>query len=98
MGLGTSILLVAIGAIMKFALNLESGTVEIDTVGTILMIVGAVGAVLSMAFWSSWGGAGMGSRSRRTTAVYDDGAAPQPVAPDGGARRVVREEVRDDRL
>ncbi len=97
MGLGTSILLVAIGAIMKFALNVESSTVEIDTVGTILMVVGAVGAVLSMAFWSSWGGAGMSRNSRRTT-VYDEPAAPVGYEPAPSGRRVVQEDVRDDRL
>lgn len=97
MGLGTSILLVAIGAIMKFALHVESSTVEIDTVGMILMVVGGVGALLSMAFWSSWGGAGMG-RTRRTT-VYDEPAAT-PVGYEAApsARRVVQEDVRDDRL
>ena len=96
MGLGTSILLIAIGAIMKFALHVESSTVDIDTVGMILMIVGAVGAVLSMAFWSSWGGAGM-SRTRRTT-VYDEPAAPVGSESAPAGRRVVQEDVRDDRL
>jgi len=96
MGLGTSMLLIAIGAIMKFALHVSSSNVEIETVGMILMIVGIVGAVLSLAFWGSWGGAGLASRTRRTT-VYDDAA---PAAQDAGVggRRIVRDEVRDDRL
>jgi hypothetical protein len=45
--------------------------VDINAVGWILMIVGAVGFLLSLAFWSSWGGpAALGSR-RRTTYVDD---------------------------
>lgn len=95
MGLGTSMLLIAVGAIMKFALNVSSSNVEIETVGMILMIVGTIGAILSLAFWGSWGGAGLSSRTRRT-AVYDDGAPAQEVG--ASSQRVVREEVRDDRL
>src|SRR6476469_627387 len=40
-------------------------------IGVILMIVGAIGLVLSLMFWSSWGGV---SGARRTTTTYvDDG-------------------------
>ena len=95
MGLGTSMLLIAIGAIMKFALHVNSSNVDIETVGTILMIVGIAGALLSLAFWGSWGGAGVAGRTRRTT-VYDDGAPVHEVGV--SSQRVVREEVRDDRL
>jgi sulfite exporter TauE/SafE len=95
MGLGTSMLLIAIGAIMKFALHVNSSNVEIETVGMILMIVGIIGALLSLAFWGSWGGAGIASRSRRTT-VYDDAPAVQEAGV--SSHRVVRDEVRDDRL
>jgi hypothetical protein len=96
MGLGTSMLLIAVGAIMKFALHINSSNVDIETVGTILMIVGIVGAILSLAFWGSWGGAGFAGRTRRTT-VYDDTAPPVHEA-GVSSRRVVRDEVRDDRL
>lgn len=95
MGLGTSMLLIAVGAIMKFALHVNSSNVDIETVGTILMIVGVAGALLSLAFWGSWGGAGVAGRTRRTT-VYEDGAPVQEVGV--SSQRVVREEVRDDRL
>lgn len=75
MGMGTSIFLIAVGAILAFAINIpatqEQG-VNLNTIGVILLIVGAVGAVLSMIFWSSWGGIGGGrvvegrSTGRRT--------------------------------
>jgi hypothetical protein len=72
MGLGVGIFLTAIGAILAFAVNTSVSGIEIRTIGWILMIVGIAGIVLSMIFWSSWGGPG-GVR-RRT--VVDDGAPP----------------------
>ena len=72
MGLGVGIFLTAVGAILAFAVNTSVSGIEIKTIGWILMIVGIAGIVLSMIFWSSWGGPG-GVR-RRT--VVDDGAPP----------------------
>ncbi len=56
MGLGTSIFLIAVGAILDFAVDVQTQGFNLHTIGIILMIVGAVGAVLSLVFWSSWGG------------------------------------------
>ena len=56
MGLGTSIFLIAVGAILDFAVNWRVQGVDLHTVGAILMIVGAIGLLLSLIFWSSWGG------------------------------------------
>ena len=70
MGLGVGIFLTAIGAILAFAVNADVSGVNIHTVGWILLIVGIVGIVLSMIFWSSWGGPG---GVRRRTTVVDDG-------------------------
>jgi hypothetical protein len=64
MGLGVSILLIAAGAILAFAVNADLSGVEVTTIGWILLIVGIVGAVLSMIFWSSWAGPGYWSRRR----------------------------------
>ncbi len=75
MGLGVSILLIAAGAILAFAVNTTLTGVDINTVGWILLIVGIVGAVLSMIFWSSWAGPGYWSRGRRGGYV-DDGPPP----------------------
>jgi hypothetical protein len=68
MGLGVSIFLIAVGAILTWAVNASVSGLELDTIGVILMIVGAIGLVLSMIFWSSWGGFG---GARRTTYVED---------------------------
>jgi hypothetical protein len=56
MGIGVSLLLVAAGAILIWAVDVQVSGVELVTVGWILLIVGAIGALLSMIFWSSWGG------------------------------------------
>jgi hypothetical protein len=64
MGLGVSLLLIAAGAILAFAVNTTVSGVDVQTVGWILLIVGIVGAVLSMIFWSTWAGPGYWSRRR----------------------------------
>ncbi|MCP9484580.1 MAG: DUF6458 family protein [Gaiellaceae bacterium MAG52_C11] len=69
MGVGVSILLIAAGAILTWAVNATVSGLEIQTVGVILLIVGIVGLVLSMVFWSSWGGFQGGGARRRTTYV-----------------------------
>ena len=46
MTIGAGIFLIAVGAILKFATNFHVAHVDIDTVGVILMIAGAVGLVL----------------------------------------------------
>jgi beta-lactamase regulating signal transducer with metallopeptidase domain len=48
MGLGTSIFLIALGAILKFAVTATVSGISIATVGTILMIVGIVGLLISL--------------------------------------------------
>ena len=48
MGIGTSIFLIAVGAILKFAVNADISGLEISTVGVILMVVGVVGLVISL--------------------------------------------------
>ena len=68
MGIGVSLILIAAGAIMTFALHASSSTFNLHTIGVILMVVGAIGLVLSMVFWSSWGGFGR-DRAANTTIV-----------------------------
>ena len=58
MGLGVSLFLIAAGAILTWAVSATVAGLDITTVGVILLIVGIVGLVLSMIFWSSWGGPG----------------------------------------
>ena len=69
MGIGVSIFLIAVGAILTWAVNVTTQGIDINTVGVILMIVGLAGLLLSLVFWSSWGGFG---GYRRETIVRDD--------------------------
>jgi hypothetical protein len=50
--------MIAAGAIMTWAVTTTASGFSIHTVGVILMVVGAIGLVLSIVFWSSWGGFG----------------------------------------
>ncbi len=60
MSIGTSIFLIAIGAILRYAVTVSTSGFNVNTAGTILMVVGAIGLLISL-FW-------MASASRRTTA------------------------------
>ena len=75
MGLGVGIFLAAIGAILAFAVSATTSGVNVHAVGWILLIVGIVGIVLSMIFWSSWAGPGYFTGSRRRTTTVDEGPA-----------------------
>jgi hypothetical protein len=61
MGLGTSLVLVAIGAILEFAIRVSTPGFNIHTVGMVLMVVGVLGLLVSLVFWNSWGGFGNGA-------------------------------------
>jgi hypothetical protein len=76
MGIGASIFLVAVGAILAFAVTAEVSGVDIATVGWILMIVGIAGFLLSLLFWSSWGG--FGGYRRETVVRRDPYDQPPP--------------------
>ena len=71
MGLGVSLFLIAIGAILTWAVSAEVAGLDITAIGVILMIVGALGFVLSMIFWSSWGGPSYWGNRRRATYIDD---------------------------
>lgn len=58
MGIVVSLLMIAAGAIMRFAVTVKGSGFNVGTAGMVLMVVGALGAVLSIAFWASWGGFG----------------------------------------
>ena len=76
MGLGVGIFLVAVGAILAFAVHATSSAVNIHTVGWILMAVGAIGILLSLIFWSSW--AGPGYLGRRRATYVEEGPPADP--------------------
>jgi Domain of unknown function (DUF6458) len=58
MGISLSILLIAVGAILAWAVNAEVSGIDLQVAGIILVVVGAIGFVASLIFWSSWGGFG----------------------------------------
>ena len=67
MGIGVSLFLLAVGAVLTFAVDATVSGVDISTVGIILMLVGGLGLLLSLLLMST-------TRSRRTVVVE------QPVA------------------
>ena len=71
MGIGVSIFLIAVGAILAFAVNWTVSGLDIDTVGVILMIVGIIGLVASLLFWSSFSPYGRRDAGRRDVVVRD---------------------------
>ena len=81
MGIGVSLFLIAVGAVLAFAVHVETTGFNVNTIGYILLVVGIVGGLLSLMFWSTWGGVA----SRRRT-VVDEG----PVA---GRRTVVQDDI-----
>ena len=52
MGIGTSIFLIALGAILYFAVEVDISGLELSTVGVILMIVGVLGLIISLILMS----------------------------------------------
>ena len=70
MGIGVSLILIAVGAILTWAVTAEASGVDLTIVGVILMVVGLAGGLISLMFWSSWGGFG---GYRRETVVRDRG-------------------------
>jgi hypothetical protein len=69
MGIAVSLLLIALGAILAWAVNEEPSGLDLDAVGIILIVVGLVGFVLSLLWWQSWWG---GGRFRRRYVERDD--------------------------
>jgi hypothetical protein len=64
MGISLSLLLAAAGAVLIWAVNTTTSGFNIHTAGVILLVVGIIGFVMSLVFWSSWGGFGSGEARR----------------------------------
>ena len=88
MGIGISVVIGAIGAILRYAFTgpVNQQGFDLHTGGVILMIVGIVGVVLSMLFWSNFAPFGRSRISRREEIVSRDGRE---------SGHVVRETTRD---
>jgi Domain of unknown function (DUF6458) len=78
MGISLSILLIAVGAILAWAVNADVSGIDLQVAGIILVVVGVVGLIASMVFWSSWGGfgnrEGAAAGGQNTTIVERDRA------------------------
>ena len=79
MGIGTSLFLLALGAILTYAVDVDTEGFDLNTIGVILMVVGVIGVLLSLVFWGSWGGfhrrdvvVDGGTTTRRRTVVEED--------------------------
>jgi hypothetical protein len=79
MGIGVSLILIAVGAVLAFAVHVSTSGFNVNTIGYILLVVGIVGVLISMMFWSSWGGFGGRTTvaegpatTRRRTTVEED--------------------------
>jgi hypothetical protein len=70
MGMSVSLLLIAAGAIMRYAVTVEGNGFDIHTAGVILIVVGVIGAVLSALNWATWGGFG-GRRGGDQTVIRE---------------------------
>jgi len=89
MGIGASILLIAIGAILTFALNVQVGFLDLDVVGWVLMLAGLAGLILTTLIW--------GPRNRRvvTRDTVDNTVDPAPPPTAGTTYRRSVEEHTD---
>jgi NADH:ubiquinone oxidoreductase subunit 6 (subunit J) len=75
MRIGASLFLIAVGAILKFAVSDAVDGVDLGMIGIILMIVGAVGLLITIVLMST----------RRRTDVIHEGATYAPADPRYGA-------------
>jgi hypothetical protein len=71
MGIGVSVFLIAVGAILLFAIHATVSGIAIHTVGVILMIAGAIGLVVTMVIFAP----------RRRASLIADVPAPQTRVP-----------------
>jgi Domain of unknown function (DUF6458) len=79
MPLGTSIFLIALGAILRYAVTTTVSGIDITTVGLILMIVGVVGLLLSIIYMLAW--SPRRGRVVRDRVIEHDPAYEDPARP-----------------
>lgn len=77
MGISLSLFLIAAGAVLAWAVNAEVSGIDVQAAGVILVVVGIIGFIASLVFWSSWGGFGRdtatsGGGGQNTTVVERD--------------------------
>jgi len=85
MGIGFSIFLLAVGAILAFAVDATVAGIDIQVVGAILMAAGVLGLVLTMVVFTP-------RRNRSVTATHTVDGSPPPAV----QQRVTDQEIRTD--
>jgi uncharacterized protein DUF6458 len=75
MRIGTSLVLFAVGAILRFAVTLHTSNVNWDIVGDVLMIAGAIGFVMTL-LWIAMANRRQPVAGRTSTRAYDDPQRP----------------------
>lgn len=80
MRLGASLVLFAIGAVLKWGVTYHTNGINLQTIGVILMVVGVVGFVATVLVMSM---------ARRTDVVHHDAAYVEPRDPRGDPRDVL---------
>jgi hypothetical protein len=89
MGFLVSLIIIAVGFILALAVHpTHPGSVNVNTVGWILVVVGLFGFIADLLLWSSWGPGYL----RRTSYVEGPGDAGYPARRGYGRRRVIEEE------
>ena len=86
MGIGGSIFLIALGAILAFAVNAHISGIDINVVGYVLMLAGLVGLLITLWYWNS----------RRRSSVVSQSQSRPVVRGDGTYVNEYRETRRDD--
>jgi hypothetical protein len=69
--IGTSILLIAVGAILKYAVTAHVSGIDIQTCGVILMVVGILGLILSLLYTFVWSESARSRREQPPADPYD---------------------------
>jgi hypothetical protein len=80
MPLGTSIFLIAVGAILRYAVTASVEGINLTTVGLILMIVGIAGLLLSIFYMLAWGPRRRGEVVERDRVIERDPTYREPPA------------------
>lgn len=94
MTLGVSLIIIAVGAILAWAVHPQHpGSVNVNTAGYILIVVGFVAFLLDLMLWSEWGPGYMRRRAVVADPAYGAPAYPQRRRSAWPRRRAVQEDV-----
>ena len=88
-GIGTSLLLIAMGAVLAFAVNLQTTGFDLNAVGVILMVVGLVGLVFSMIALEGM----FAARARNVPDYYDEHVHEPEMTPPHEHRQIDTHDV-----